>query len=185
MPKLQLWVGSILVAAVAIAATACHDYHFRERDYKGQIDIYDDLFAVSVPEADHVVATGYWGAIYVTRDGGKTWRKADSGTQKLIYDVSMADDQVGWAVGQLGLILRTEDGGETWKPQANSKQAEGVNLLSVVALDGSRAWATGDWGTRLHTADGGQLAAGPARGYRSSSAGSPTHGRVDAPDVWP
>ena len=62
---------------------------------------------------------------------GRAWKKADSGTQKLIYDVSMADDQVGWAVGQLGLILRTEDGGDTWKAQANSKQAEGVNLLSV------------------------------------------------------
>jgi photosystem II stability/assembly factor-like uncharacterized protein len=151
-----LLVRTILVAAVAIAATACHDYHFRERDYKGQIDIYDDLFAVSVPEADHVVAVGYWGAIYVTRDGGKSWKKSASGTQKLIYDVSMADGKVGWAVGQLGLILRTDDGGDTWTAQENSKQKEGVNLLSVVALDASRAWAIGDWGTRLHTADGGK-----------------------------
>lgn len=147
--------GRLLVAACVIAATACHDYHFRERDNKGEIDIYDDLFAVAVPSADHVVAVGYWGAIYVTRDGGKSWKKADTGTQKLIYDVSMADDEVGFAVGQLGLILRTEDGGATWRPQSSSKQAEGVNLLSVVALDQKRAWAIGDWGTRIHTADGG------------------------------
>jgi photosystem II stability/assembly factor-like uncharacterized protein len=156
MRKPELLVRTILVAAVAIAATACHDYHFREKDYKGQIDIYDDLFAVSVPTADHVVAVGYWGAIYVTRDGGKAWKKAASGTQKLIYDVSMADEHVGWAVGQLGLILRTEDGGDTWKVQPNSKQAEGVNLLSVVALGENEAWAVGDWGTRLHTANGGE-----------------------------
>jgi photosystem II stability/assembly factor-like uncharacterized protein len=156
MQTRQLWVRTILVAAVAIAATACHDYHFREIDYKGQIDIYDDLFAVSVPKADHVVAVGYWGAIYVTRDGGKSWKKSESGTQKLIYDVSMADDTTGWAVGQLGLVLRTDDGGDTWKAQPNSKQAEGVNLLSVVALDADRAWAVGDWGTRLYTADGGK-----------------------------
>jgi photosystem II stability/assembly factor-like uncharacterized protein len=147
---------ALLVAAVAWTATACHDYHFTARDYGGEIDIYDDLFAVSVPAADHVVAVGYWGAIYVSTDGGKSWKKSDSGTQRLLYDVSMASKQVGWAVGQLGLILRTDDGGVTWTAQPNAKQGEGVNLLSVVALDEKRAWAVGEWGTRIHTADGGK-----------------------------
>jgi len=147
---------ALLVAAVACAATACHDYHFQARDYAGEIDIFDDLFAVSVPTADHVVAVGYWGAIYVSTDGGKSWKKSDSGTQRLLYDVSMATPQVGWAVGQLGLILRTEDGGATWTAQPNAKQGEGVNLLSVVALDEKRAWAVGEWGTRIHTEDGGK-----------------------------
>jgi photosystem II stability/assembly factor-like uncharacterized protein len=103
-----------------------------------------------------VVAVGYWGAAYVSEDGGKSWKKAETGTQKLLYDVSMANAKVGWAVGQLGLILRTEDGGHTWNAQANSKQTEGANLLSVVALDENRAWAIGDWGTRIYTADGGK-----------------------------
>jgi photosystem II stability/assembly factor-like uncharacterized protein len=146
----------MLLGAAALFAAACHEYHFHPRDYKGEIDIYDDLFAVAVPTADHVVAVGYWGAVYVSDDGGKRWKKAETGTQKLLYDVSMADSKVGWCVGQLGLILRTEDGGYTWKPQANSKQAEGANLLSVVALDEKRAWAVGDWGTRIYTTDGGQ-----------------------------
>ncbi len=145
-----------LVGAVAVFALACHEYHFHARDYKGEIDIYDDLFAVAVPTADHVVAVGYWGAVYVSEDGGGSWRKAETGTQKLLYDVSMASPKVGWCVGQLGLILRTEDGGHTWKAQPNPKQAEGANLLSVVALDEQRAWAIGDWGTRIYTADGGK-----------------------------
>jgi photosystem II stability/assembly factor-like uncharacterized protein len=144
------------VAALALCALGCHEYHFQARDYKGEIDIYDDLFAVAVPSGDHVVAVGYWGAIYVSDDGGKSWKKADSGTQKLLYDVSMADDEVGWAVGQLGMILRTEDGGHTWAAQPNSKQGEGVNLLSVYALDAQRAWAIGEWGTRIYTVDGGK-----------------------------
>jgi hypothetical protein len=145
-----------LLGAAALCAAACHEYHFQPRDYKGEIDIPDDLFAVAVPSADHVVAVGYWGAIYVSSDGGTRWKKAESGTQKLLYDVSMADTKVGWCVGQLGLILRTEDGGATWRAQANSKQAEGANLLSVVALDEKRAWAIGDWGTRIYTSDGGR-----------------------------
>ena len=36
----------------------------------GEIDIYDDLFAVSVADAEHVVAAGYWGSVYVSDDGG-------------------------------------------------------------------------------------------------------------------
>jgi photosystem II stability/assembly factor-like uncharacterized protein len=147
---------ALLAGALALSALACHEYHFQPRESGGAIDIYDDLFAVSVPTADHVVAVGYWGAIYVSDDGGKSWKKSNSGTQKLLYDVSMANEQVGWTVGQLGLILRTEDGGATWAHQDNSKQAEGVNLLSVYALDESRAWAIGDWGTRIYTADAGK-----------------------------
>jgi photosystem II stability/assembly factor-like uncharacterized protein len=149
-------VPALLAGALALCALACHEYHFQPRESGGEIDIFDDLFAVSVPTADHVVAVGYWGAIYVSEDGGKSWKKSSSGTQKLLYDVSMANEQVGWTVGQLGLILRTEDGGATWTAQPNSKQAEGVNLLSVYALDEKRAWAIGDWGTRIYTADGGK-----------------------------
>src|SRR5512139_2680499 len=114
------WLGSLL----ALGLVGCHDVHFEPHDYQGEIDIYDDLFATSVPSSKHVVAVGYWGAIYVSEDGGRSWKKSDSGTERLLYAVSMANDKAGWAVGQLGLILRTEDGGHTWKPQDNPKAAE-------------------------------------------------------------
>ena len=149
----------VKLAAASVAAmfllAACHDIHFVPRSVKGEIDIYDDLFSVSVPDKDHIVAAGYWGAIYVSRDGGQSWTKADSGTNQLIYDVSMADVERGWAVGQLGLILRTEDGGNSWTRQPNTKAAQGVHLFAVQALDASRAWAVGEWGTRIYTNDGG------------------------------
>ncbi len=74
----------------------------------------------------------------------------------ITVDVSMADAQNGWGVGQLGLILRTEDGGETWTQQANSKQAQGVQIFAVQAVDANRAWAIGEWGTRILTEDGGR-----------------------------
>lgn len=144
------------LAAFALASLACHEVHFNPEAASGEIEIYDDLFSVSVVDDQHVVAAGYWGAIYRSEDAGRTWSKADTGTKQLVYDVAMADAQRGWAVGQLGMILRTEDGGQTWTRQQNNKIDQGVHLFSVQALDARRAWTVGEWGTRLYTDDGGQ-----------------------------
>ena len=144
-----------LLSALALAGVACHEVHFDASTRAGEIEIYDDLFAVSVPSSDHAVAAGYWGTIYVSEDGGKTWSKGRTNTRKLLYDVSMADDQRGWAVGQEGTILHTADGGRTWTPQATNKQQEGTHLFGVQALDANTAWAVGEWGTRIFTDDGG------------------------------
>jgi photosystem II stability/assembly factor-like uncharacterized protein len=145
-----------VIAAVTVLVTACHEIHFEPRSASGEIDIYDHLFAVSVPSEDHVVAVGYWGAVYLSQDGGDTWEKAETDTKHLLYDVSMANEEKGWAAGQLGLILRTEDGGRSWAHQPTVKEEQGVHLFSVQALDESRAWAVGTWGTRLFTDDGGK-----------------------------
>jgi photosystem II stability/assembly factor-like uncharacterized protein len=139
-----------------LAALGCHEVHFNPEVKSDEIQIFDDLFAVSAPTPKHVVAAGYWGTIYVSDDGGATWKKGETGTRKLLYDVSMSDAERGWAVGQEGTILRTEDGGLTWKPQSTNKQQEGSHLFAVHALDANTAWAVGDWGTRIFTDDGGQ-----------------------------
>lgn len=146
-----------LLALCGLAAGACHEAHFDpDATPSGEIEIYDDLFSVSVVDDQHAVAAGYWGAIYRTEDAGRTWSKADTGSKQLIYDVAMADAEHGWAVGQIGLVLRTEDGGRTWARQPNAKIEQGVHLFSVQALDAQRAWAVGEWGTRLYTDDGGK-----------------------------
>jgi photosystem II stability/assembly factor-like uncharacterized protein len=152
---LRTLVPGLLLGVALSLVTGCHEYRFHPVDYHGGIDIFDDLFAVSVPTADHIVAGGYWGAIYVSTDGGESFKKADTGTDSPINDVSMANSEKGWAVGQLGLLLRTEDGGLTWTPQDNPKLGNN-HLFSIQALDASRAWAVGDWGTRIYTADGGK-----------------------------
>jgi photosystem II stability/assembly factor-like uncharacterized protein len=145
----------LALATLAAGGLACHDVHFEPETAPGQINIYDDLFAVSAPTPDHVVAAGYWGAVYVSDDGGKTWAKGETGTRKLLYDVSMADAQRGWAVGQEGTILHTADGGRTWTPQETNKQQEGTHLFGVHALDANTAWAVGEWGTRIFTDSAG------------------------------
>jgi photosystem II stability/assembly factor-like uncharacterized protein len=145
-------------AASLLFVAACHEVHFdpNEKSAVGEIDIYDDLFAVSAPTPNHVVAAGYWGTVYVSDDGGATWKKGETGTRNLLYDVSMADEKRGWVVGQTGTILRTEDGGLTWTPQQNNKIAEDTHLFAVQALDANTAWAVGEWGGRLFTDDGGK-----------------------------
>lgn len=156
-PRARRAVAAFAGASLLFGA-ACHDVHFDPTAHgkPGEIDIYDDLFAVSAPTPNHVVAAGYWGSVYVSEDGGKTWKKGQTGTRNLLYDVSMADDKKGWVVGQGGLILRTEDGGHTWTPQPNSKVEEDTHLFAVQAIDANTAWAVGEWGGRLFTDDGGK-----------------------------
>jgi len=144
------------VLFVAFLALGCHEVHLDFEGVKGEIDVYDDLFSVSVPDEQNAVSVGYYGAAYWTDDGGESWHKGHTGTHAMLYSVSMADAKHGWAVGQRGLILHTEDGGRTWTPQSNSKQAEGSHLFSVAAIDANTAVAVGEWGTRIRTADGGK-----------------------------
>ena len=152
-PPLRLVLGVVL----ACGSIACHQLDFGPRVAEGEIDIYDDLFSVSVVDEDHAVAVGYHGAGYWTEDGGQTWNKGATGTNRLLYSVSMADTDHGWAVGQGGTILRTNDGGRSWRLQENSKQADGSHLFSVHAIDSARAWVVGEWGTRIYTEDGGAV----------------------------
>jgi photosystem II stability/assembly factor-like uncharacterized protein len=144
-----------LLFAVAFAGTACHNLDFSSRYGSGEIDIFDDLFSVSVVDQEHIVAVGYHGAAYWTEDGGETWHKGRTPTKKLLYSVSMADKDHGWAVGQLGTILRTEDGGRNWVEQPNLKKDEASHLFGVQAVDTKRAIAVGTWGSRIFTDDGG------------------------------
>lgn len=145
-----------VILTLLAGAFGCHQLDYSPRYGPGEIDILDDLFAVSVVDEDNVVAVGYHGAAYYTEDGGKKWFKGESDTSRLLYSVSMANKSVGWAVGQLGTIIRTEDGGHTWKKQPNVKEEEGSHLFGVHAIDTNRAWVVGVWGTRIFTDDGGK-----------------------------
>ena len=116
---------AIFLAQGALLA-GCHGLDLSPRHAEGEIDLLDDLFAVSVPDANHAVAVGYHGSIYWTEDGGESWHKGRTPTERMLYGVSMADSKSGWAVGQLGTILRTEDGGRSWTSQPNLKEKEGA-----------------------------------------------------------
>jgi photosystem II stability/assembly factor-like uncharacterized protein len=147
---------ALLAAFALLLPVACHDTHFQLRGGQGEIDVPDDLFAVSVVDSSVALAAGYWGSIYRTEDGGQSWIKTDTGTKRLIYSISMADAQTGWAVGQLSLVLHTSDGGKTWQRQSTPKDDQGTHLFGVQAVSPQQAIIVGEWGTRLLTVDGGQ-----------------------------
>ncbi len=142
--------------ASLLLLAGCHVLDFSPRHGPGEIDLYDDLFSVSVPDDSHAVAVGYHGSIYWSENGGESWQKGRTPTERLLYGVAMADSKNGWAVGQLGTILRTEDGGRSWENQPNPKAAEGAHLFDVEAIDANTAWVVGEWGTRIRTQDGGE-----------------------------
>ena len=135
---------------------ACHPQEPRRERDSDSIDLYDDLYAVSVVDERRAVAVGYHGSVYFTRDGGTRWSGGRVPTRRSLYSVSMADARHGWAVGQRGTILRTGDGGASWVAQHSPRADEGVHLFGVQALDADRAWVVGEWGARLFTEDGGR-----------------------------
>lgn len=147
--------GTLVAIVAVLVGLGCHSHDYAPRTAAGEIDIFDDLFSVSLGDEMHAVAVGYHGAAYYTEDGGESWRKGATGSEDLLYSVSMADNRHGWAVGQSGTILRTTDSGKTWERQPNLKVDEGSHLFGVQAIDANTAWAVGEWGSRIHTADGG------------------------------
>ena len=98
-------------------------------------------------------ASGDYGTILRTTDGGANWTRQSSGPRDyFLYGVSFTDANTGTAVGQGGTILRTTDGGESWTPQSSGTP----NPLSGVSFtDANTGSAVGGGGTILRTTDGG------------------------------
>src|SRR5262245_41490239 len=81
------------------------------------IDLHDNLYAVKAMGESEAWAVGNFGAIFHTKDAGRTWQARQSGTKNPLFAVDFADADHGWVVGKSALILRTDDGGRSWKTQ--------------------------------------------------------------------
>jgi photosystem II stability/assembly factor-like uncharacterized protein len=106
-------------------------------------------------------------AIFVSEDGGATWRQATrfqpatfGGAEPELYSVRFTSKKRGWIVGSLSrrdrvidsLVLQTTDGGTSWQRQRVPVQDELIHL----DFDGDkRGWIVGSAGRILHTRDGG------------------------------
>jgi photosystem II stability/assembly factor-like uncharacterized protein len=102
------------------------------------------LNAVSFADAEAGWAVGAGGAIFSTKDGGRTWRPQESGVDYDLSDVKFLDRAEGWAVGGEGVVLHTTDGGQTWKAES---RATNHALEKIFFVGRGRAWAVGFGGT--------------------------------------
>ena len=161
--KFRWSLGWALVWLVAATSAAANEdgAPFEAADSESWEVPLADLFDVDI-EGNTAHAVGYWGVVLRSVDGGKTWRIANTPTQRNLHAVDFHGEQHGWAVGAQGIILRTTDGGDTWTRQIAEvdDEFEGritieETLFGVVALAPDVAWAVGDLGVIIHTADGG------------------------------
>ena len=100
-------------------------------------------------DADRGWAVGDRGVIWMTEDGGRRWRLADSPVNCSLQSICFVDDQNGWIVGgwthpyshrTSGVVLRTENAGRRWT-QVSSETLPG--LARVKFIDNRRGWAVG------------------------------------------
>jgi len=128
----------------------------------------DDVILNDVMFVDrqHGFITGEFGTLYSTKDGGETWRKLPTGTEKTLFGVHFKDPRHGWLVGIDGIVLRTADGGESWKVQRGLVETGAIGDLSfveamanpglyAVRVRGQQGVVVGDAGLLLVSVDGG------------------------------
>ena len=97
---------------------------------------------------------GSGGYIYLTSNGGTTWKMVNSGFSSLTA-IYFVDALNGWAVGATGTIIKTSDGGNTWTAQTSGRTE---NLFAIYFTDASHGYVVGGAGATgviLKTTDGG------------------------------
>jgi photosystem II stability/assembly factor-like uncharacterized protein len=114
---------------------------------------YDDLFSAMFTNEKEGWASGRWGCILHTADGGKTWVRQNTGTDLTLSSVSFVDPKHGWAVGEQGIIIHTKDGGKTWEKQKSPVHFFHMKVHFETPLKG---WIASEQTHILYTEDGGK-----------------------------
>jgi len=75
----------------------------------------EDHRLIVAPGQKHVWRVGEGGSIQRSTDGGKKWKKQNSGVTVDLTSGSATSDKVAWIAGKRGILLLTTDGGKHWK----------------------------------------------------------------------
>jgi photosystem II stability/assembly factor-like uncharacterized protein len=121
-----------------------------EEDNEGAIE-EARLTDVGFADNEHGFAVGEFGLIIYTEDGGKTFKRRSSCTDRLLYGIAVIGPTRALAVGADGAAVETGDGGSTWKPV----KTDTTEHLFGVWADAKRAVIVGAAGTLL-TRTGGE-----------------------------
>ncbi|HEC01556.1 MAG TPA: hypothetical protein ENI91_07665 [Sphingomonadales bacterium] len=145
--SLLMVLGILVVAQLPVVAMANSETSQDKRL------VADNLFDVDFIDAQRGLASGYYGTILKTRDGGAHWVRIDTNIKELIRRLDLVTADRGWAVGHRGSIFHTEDGGLSWQKQF---QVKGVYLRDISFASENTGWAVGQNMTILNTRDGGK-----------------------------
>jgi photosystem II stability/assembly factor-like uncharacterized protein len=110
------------------------------------------LYSVAFPSKKQGWVVGDAGRILHSEDGGKTWRRQESGVRDELVHVKFINDKRGWVVGAKGTILYTDDSGRTWERQTSGTTN---HLYHVETRGKENAWIVGDKGVVLRTTNAG------------------------------
>ncbi len=113
----------------------------------------EDLHYTSIQfiDRDEGFASGEFGAVAHTSDGGVTWQPiAPLPDQFYPQDTLFLSATVGLAVGLKGVVFATHDGGQSWQRQETGTEAP----LYGIAKDDKNLWVVGGNGVLLKAAPG-------------------------------
>jgi photosystem II stability/assembly factor-like uncharacterized protein len=105
------------------------------------------LKAVSFVDERRGWAVGDRGAVFATKDGGRTWRAQESNVGADLFDVKFFDEREGLAVGGDGTAIHTSDGGATWRVEPTGTPHTLERLFFAGRTCG---WAVGFGGTIIN-----------------------------------
>ncbi|RJP32949.1 MAG: hypothetical protein C4547_12940 [Phycisphaerales bacterium] len=128
------------------------------RQFEGVGDLPYD-WRVRAYDRNVAWATGPYGLLVGTTDGGDTWRILNRGMGLEVTDVEMFTDAYGYTIHRNGFLSRTTDGGEHW--DVRRLKVTGVQfgrdegLSAVHVHDADFAVVGGPGGVVFITEDGG------------------------------
>jgi hypothetical protein len=96
--------------------TSQSDLQMAVRDSKDLLRLAaEDHRLIVAPGQKHAWRVGEGGSISHSTDGGKTWKKQNSGVPVDLTSGSATSDKVTWIAGRNGALLLTTDSGKHWK----------------------------------------------------------------------
>lgn len=111
----------------------------------------EDLFSVKFLDAVHGVATGEFGSILYTSNGGTTWLQSYSpSTDSILHLANIGN--ILWACGSNGCILKSSNKGAVWEKSNSNVHTV---LYSIAFADSLTGVAVGEDGICIRTSDGG------------------------------
>jgi len=117
------------------------------------------LFSVALNARGDAVATGAFGTVIASHDGGENWKSVApdwksmiaDGIEPHLYAASISSAGVMTIAGEFGLILRSATGGASWELLHKGD----ASLFAMHLRDEGASYAVGQSGTILRSGDRG------------------------------